>query len=685
MSDITRIQARKLLKAIAGRSAEFRSGQLEAISALVDERRRVLVVQRTGWGKSAVYFIATSILRQRGGGPTVIVSPLIALMRNQVEMTAGLDLVAETVNSTNPGDWERIFEMIDNDNIDLLLISPERLNNPGFVKQALPQLTGRLGLLVVDEVHCISDWGHDFRPDYRRLGKVVGLLPPNIPVLGTTATANERVVKDVAEQLGGDLVQIRGPLDRESLELQVIRLPERASRMAWLAAAIPSLPGSGIVYCLTVRDADRIGEWLRSRDIDAVTYTGRTDDEKRRDIERRLTDGAVKVVVATSALGMGYDNPHIEFVVHYQTPGSPVAYYQQVGRAGRVVDHSYGILLGGPEDSDIQDYFIRTAFPDARSVERVMNALVSPGGLSTADIDTMVNLSRGRLVGMLKVLEVEGAVYREGRKWYRSARAWEYPEDRVAAVIAQRKVEQATMQRYLGTDECLMTLLRGVLDDLGVVACGRCSNCTGTTLPVVLSEGLLAAATAFLERSQVPIRPRRRWPYNLGGPSLNELGLAEGKALTVWGDPGLAQLVEFGKYDAGVFDDPLVDALAEMVANWSPDPHPTWVTWVPAFGGGGPVADLALRLGDRLGLPVHEAVQKTVQNHPQKDMENGYHQASNVRGAFDVLGNWGGHVLLVDDLVDSRWTFTVIGSLLRQKGVETVYPVALADTSRGGA
>ncbi len=570
----TRQRATQLLKTVAGSDAEFRSGQYEAIEALVDERRRALVVQRTGWGKSAVYFIATRLLRERGAGPTVIVSPLLALMRNQIAMTQGLGLVAKTINSTNRDEWEKVFEQIEADELDLLLISPERLNNPQFLRDALPHLTKKLGLLVVDEVHCISDWGHDFRPDYRRLGKVVSLLPPNIPVLGTTATANERVVADVATQLGGDLLQIRGPLDRESLELQVINLPDRASRMAWLAATVPDLPGAGIVYCLTVRDAEQIGEWLRSRGLDAVTYTGRTDDDKRQAIEARLTEGAIKVVVATSALGMGYDNPHVEFVVHYQTPGSPIAYYQQVGRAGRAVQHSYGIMLGGSEDIDIQDYFIRTAFPDPGSVERVMNALTSQGGMSTAAIDATVNLPRGRVMGMLKVLEVEGAVYRDGSMWHRSAQRWVYPEQRVAAVTAQRKAEQATMQRYLDTNECLMRLLRTELDDDTAAACGRCSNCTGKTLPVDLQDGLLAAATEFLKRTDVPITPRKRWPYKFDGPPLKDFGLAAGKALTVWGDPGLARLVKNGRYESGRFDDRLVDALAELVTSWAPGRGP---------------------------------------------------------------------------------------------------------------
>ncbi len=680
----TRQRAAGLLRAIAGDAATFHPDQYEAIEALVDHRRKALVVQRTGWGKSAVYLIATRLLRERGGGPTVIVSPLLALMRNQIAMTEGLGLNAATVNSTNPDDWASIFEQIEDNQVDLLLISPERLNNPKFVKDALPNLTRNLGLLVVDEVHCISDWGHDFRPDYRRLGNVVSLLPRGIPVLGTTATANDRVVADVASQLGSDLFRIRGTLDRESLELHAVDLPDRASRMAWLAAAVPTFPGSGIVYCLTIRDANRVGEWLRKHGIDAETYTGQTDPDDRLGIEERLTSGDLKVVVATSALGMGYDNPHIEFAIHYQSPGSPISYYQQVGRAGRAVSRAYGVLLAGSEDADIQDYFIRTAFPDEESVDRVLNALRENGGMKLNAIDAVVNVPHMRLQGMLKILEVEGAVYREDGVWYRSVDRWEYPAERVAAVTAQRRAEQAAMARYRDSNECLLQQLRVELDDIAAAPCGRCGNCTGRPLPIEVPDHLVDAAVEFLNRTDIVIGPRKRWPAGYKGGSYKETGLAEGRALTVWGDPGLARLVHDGKYETGRFDDRLVDALATLINRWSPEPAPEWIAWVPAFGGGGLVADLAARLGQRLRLPVRDVVIKAHRNRPQKDMQNSFFQARNVKNAFRVDESLSGHALLVDDIVDSRWTLTVIGSLLREAGVETVYPVALADASRGG-
>jgi len=676
-------EALALLRRAVGPTAQFRPHQFEAIQAVVQERRRVLLVQRTGWGKSAVYFIATRLLRHRGSGPTVIVSPLIALMRNQVEMANRLGVNSQTVNSSNREEWEPVFDAIRGGRVDLLLISPERLNNPQFRSEVLPDLLRNLGLLVVDEVHCISDWGHDFRPDYRRLSRIVESLPPGIPVVGTTATANDRVVEDVAEQLGGDLLEIRGPLDRESLALQVVRLPGRAERMAWLAATIPTLPGCGIVYCLTIRDVERVGAWLQERGIDAATYTGESDNTDRLAIEGRLSEGSLKVVVATSALGMGYDNPFIHFVVHFQSPGSPIAYYQQVGRAGRAVDRAYGVLLAGAEDTEIQDYFIRTAFPAPDAVEAVLTALARADGLSRVQLEQVVNLPRGRIEGMLKVLEVEGALYREGRRWYRSAQRWEYPQARVAAVTEQRRREQQAMVDYTTTSECLFRFLRRQLDDPEAEPCGRCANCAGPALPDAVDGPLLKAALAFLRLLHLRIEPRRQWPTGADGPSLRDFGVEEGRALARWGDPGVAEMVRLGKYRDGRFHDDLLEALIAMIEQWRPDPTPTWLTYVPALGGGGVVADLAERLAGRLGLPCLAAMTKARPTSKQKIMQNSYQQVINLQGAFAVGEVLPGPVLLLDDMVDSRWTFTVVGSLLREAGCGPVYPVALADTSRG--
>ena len=677
-----------LLRQLTGTPvAEFRDGQLEAIRAVASDRARALVVQRTGWGKSAVYLISTRLLRDEGAGPTVIVSPLLVLMRNQLEMTDRLGLSAKTVNSTNVDDWSETFDQIREGRLDLLLISPERLNNLEFRRDVLAHLFNDVGLLVIDEVHCISDWGHDFRPDYRRLRQVVDALPPNIPVLGTTATANDRVIADVEDQLGRDLRVFRGTLERESLALQVLNIENKAERMAWLAKTIPDLPGSGIVYCLTVHDAERVGDWLRSQGIRAASYTGPMDHEARLEIERRLTSGDLKVVAATSALAMGYDNPRIEFVIHYQTPGSAIAYYQQVGRAGRAVDKAYGIAMSGWEDTDIQNWFIKMAFPAEEDCLLVLDHLrTSADGLTISQIQELVNLRRSRIDAMLKILEVEGAVYKEGPRWRRSAQPWTYPTERIAAVTAERRAEQAAMQEYVSTDACLMEFLRKQLDDPGAERCGRCANCVGTLFSADVDDHLVQKALAQLRKTFLEVKPRKIVPCDLGiDINLRENPIEVGRCLTRWSDPGLAQLVEHGKYRDGRFDDQLVDAMASLVGEWSPLPSPDWLSWIPSSSGQALVEDFARRLAEELDIEAVNSLRRVRVSQPQKTMQNSCQQARNVAGAFELTDTRPSPVLLVDDVVDSRWTFTIVGHQLRSATGHPVYPLALADTSGGGA
>ena len=475
MSVTVEDRATELLHALAGPEAAFRPDQLEAVRDLVADHARVLCVQRTGWGKSAVYFIATALLREQGAGPALIISPLLALMRNQIAAAERLGIRAHTINSTNRDAWAEVEALLAADAVDLLLISPERLNNPQFRERMLPLFASRVGLVVVDEAHCVSDWGHDFRPDYRRLAEMLAQLPPGVAVLGTTATANDRVVADVEEQLraGDDAAPLRtyrGPLGRSSLRLEVVELPAQADRLAWLATWLPQLEGSGIVYTLTKRDAEIVAQWLVSRGIAAEAYSGEVEAERRIAVEERLLADEVKAVVATSALGMGYDKPDLGFVVHYQAPGSVIAYYQQVGRAGRGVDHADVVLLRGAEDRRIQDFFIEQAFPRREFVDRVLEALDAAGeeGLTTPALTGLVNLGRGRIEAMLKVLDVEGAVVRSGRSWaLRPGSDWHYDGERYAAVTELRRHEQAAMAAFGADGRCLMRALQEELDDPG--------------------------------------------------------------------------------------------------------------------------------------------------------------------------------------------------------------------------
>jgi ATP-dependent DNA helicase RecQ len=666
--------------------ARFREGQLEAIKKLVDEGGRALVVQRTGWGKSVVYFVATRLLRDHGKGPTILISPLLSLVRDQLKAAEGLALNAVNVDSTNPQDWALIEQALADDEIDLLMISPERLSNERFRTRTIPSIEQGIGLFVVDEAHCISDWGHDFRPDYQRIKRLVDQLPAGVPVLATTATANDRVQSDIAGQLGPDLEVIRGPLSRESLCLQVVDLAHQAERLAWLADYLTQADGSGIVYTLTIRDAELVSTWLASRGIDAPAYHSKLDDDDRRRLEDALGANEHTALVATVALGMGYDKPDLAFVVHYQRPGSVVAYYQQVGRAGRALDRAEIVLLTGREDDAIGDYFINNAFPPEEELAAVLEAVEVVDEVTVNQLLEGVNLTKNSIERALKFLAIEGVVVKDGPNWSRTPNTWEPQVERGGRVTAVRKREQQRMRDYTETDDCLMVFLAAELDDELAEPCGCCANCAGPFAPTEADESLVLEAVQFLRNAHRPIPPRQRWPYGLldNWTIPDDLLLEEGRALCIYGDAGWGEQVKRGKFVDNRFDDDLVEATVEMIKAWGPDPEPVWVTAVPSRRNPELVADFAKRLAGALGLPYREALMKVRDTEQQKLMQNGFQQARNAREAFAAVDEevQDGPVLLVDDMVDSRWSLTVCGIALRQTGAGPVFPVALAESTK---
>jgi ATP-dependent DNA helicase RecQ len=690
MTAVTETRAEALLHDLAGPQARFREHQLEAVRDLVEDRARVLCVQRTGWGKSAVYFVATALLRERGphppAGPTLIVSPLLALMRNQIDAAQRLGLRAHTINSTNRDAWDEVSALLADDAVDLLLISPERLNNPQFREAMLPVFAERVGLLVVDEAHCISDWGHDFRPDYRRIGDMLRRLPDGVGVLCTTATANDRVVADVAEQLragrdGERLRTYRGALGRSSLRFEVVELPAQSDRLAWLAQRLPELPGSGILYTLTKRDAELVAAWLTAQGVAAEAYSGEIDTDRRIEVEDRLLRNELKAVVATSALGMGYDKPDLGFVVHYQAPGSVIAYYQQVGRAGRGIDRAEVVLLRGAEDRRIQDFFIEQAFPRREVVERVLEHLEASGGdgASTQELMAQVNLGRARIDGLMKVLDVEGAVGRAGSRWLAQPEGgWTYDAPRYARITELRRREQAAMAAFGADGRCLMRALQEELDDPDPQDCGRCSVCSGARFDGPLEERLVRDATLHLRSRPVVLEAKKMAPGPDGRlKKIPETVRAEeGRALARLGDGGWDPLVRAGRA-AGRFDDELVAAAAEAVRAWRAPV--AWVSAVPSLRTGELVPDFAARLASALGLPFAPVLQRVTDGPPQREMANAPQQVANVRGAFAVTGAVAsGPCLLVDDLRFSGWTLAMLAGQLRQKGAGPVFPFALA-------
>ena len=688
---LTAAALERLRTLTADPGATFRPGQLEAIHDVVDDRARVLCVQRTGWGKSAVYFVATALLRNAGAGPTLIVSPLLALMRNQIAAAQRLGLRAHTINSTNREEWSSIREQLAQGSIDLLLISPERLNNPRFRDEMLPLFAASVGLLVIDEAHCISDWGHDFRPDYRRVRDMLALLPAGVAVLGTTATANDRVVADVTEQLAaGDAASLRayrGPLARTSLRLEVVDLPRPAQRLAWLAEHLPELDGSGIVYTLTKRDADQVAAFLNARGISALAYSGDQDTADRVAAEDRLLANEVKAICATSALGMGYDKSDLTFVVHYQAPGSVVAYYQQVGRAGRGVDHADVVLLRGVEDRRIQDFFIEQSFPSRERVTAVLDDLraAGDGGRSTQELLGVVNIGRGRLEAMLKILDVEGALRRDGSRWVLAEDSdWSYDGERYARVTALRREEQRAMEGFGSDGRCLMRVLQSELDDPEPQDCGRCAVCTAPRFGAPPDPALVELAGRHLRSAPIELEVKKMAPDASGSMRKipEDVRVEPGWALARFGDGGWWPAVQRGLRGEG-FEDEVVAALADAVrAGSSAEPgpgHVAWVTSVPSVRLGGLLERLAAQVAAQLGVPALSLLERTEARPPQAEMANAVQQAANVRGAFRVVGRPPpGAGVLLDDRRGSGWTLAMVGGQLRKAGAERVVPLALA-------
>ena len=677
-----------LLHQMIGEDKDFRPGQLEAIEAIVAKKQRALVVQRTGWGKSLVYFLATKLLREEGSGPTLLISPLLSLMRNQIVMAGKIGIRAFTINSANQQEWSTVEEALSNDQCDLVLISPERLNNEHFLKQVLPKISGRIGLFVVDEAHCISDWGHDFRPDYRRIVRILQMLPKSVPVLGTTATANDRVIADVKTQLGPGLEIYRGPLARESLRLQTIRLDSQSERLAWLSENLSKFKGSGIVFCLTVADTERVTGWLKQKGFSVEAYHAGDDGGiDRPALEQAFINNEIKILVATVALGMGFDKPDIDFVIHFQRPGSVVAYYQQVGRAGRAVDKSYGILLSGGEDDDIQNYFIESAFPSTEVFQDILQSLEKSEGMALYEILATVNTTKSIAEKALKMLEVDGAVgqtFDHKVIYFRTPNLWVPAVERINRVLDLRRSELVQMQAYVDHPRCLMEFLLRALDDPAPQRCGRCANCKGKGLPTVVSRDVVTEAENYLKSAQVLIEPRKQWPVGLFPDEkrniLPEYQNAPGRSLCYYGDAGWGKSVRNGKYQLHCFSDELRDASVYLIrVLWQPDPWPTWVTAIPSNRHPILVPEFAARLAQKLGLPFVPALRRIGDAQEQKMMQNSTMQARNVIGTLNVDGSIPhGPVLLIDDIIDSGWTLTMAGYLLRKSGSGLVYPYTLA-------
>ncbi|MFC0119674.1 RecQ family ATP-dependent DNA helicase [Pseudoalteromonas xiamenensis] len=694
-----------LRQGVGSPTTNFHEHQWESVDAIVNQRCRLICVQRTGWGKSSVYFISTKMMRDQGHGPTIIISPLLALMRNQIESAAKYGVALGTVNSSQSLEQNDLNKtQLLEGNLDALIIAPEQLANDDFVSNVI--IPSNPGLFVIDEAHCISDWGHDFRPDYRRISRVLRNIA-DTPVLATTATATSRVVEDVVEQLrveGQQIYLLRGQLTRESIHLQNIYLDKRSKRLAWLAHTIPQIQGTGIVYATTISDAFLVADWLRSCGIAAEGYAGSIpnlskEDSviKREQLEQQLLNNEIKVLVSTSALGMGFDKGDLAFVFHYQSAGSVVSYYQQVGRAGRSIDDAYGVLLSGDEDHEIQSHFIREAFPKGELVRDLLALLEedSCDGLKKADLEAQLNYAPMKIEAALRFLQAEypTPIVKEGPFYKRTINAYSLPTEMIQRLSERKTGEWQEIQAYLQSKQCLMQVLASALDDELAAPCGKCANCDpNNAFEEKYPEHLGQRAVDFLGNTMIDIPPKKQvgnghaqaasrfreydFPYRLG-----ILEHEPGAALCHWGEAGWGEIAADGKRKHA-FEPRLAEACVAMIYNrWKPDPMPTWVTYVPSQNYPNLVKDFAELVAHQLGLECVEAVLKVNHTEPQKRMENSDFRCKNLDGAFAVQNvRVGEPVLLIDDASDSGWTFAVIAALLRRQNSGPVFPMAVMST-----
>jgi ATP-dependent DNA helicase RecQ len=663
---------------------------LAAVEAMLIDKKRTLVVQPTGWGKSAVYWIAAKAVRESGGGIVLVVSPLLALMRNQVESATKAGLKAASINSSATEEWAQIEMDILADRLDIIFISPERLANPGFRSRVLSGIKGRIGLLVIDEAHCISSWGHDFRPDYQLISNLL-LANSETPVLCTTATANNRVTEDIATQLGIDTFVLRGQLTRDSLHLAVISDLKSAEQFAWVADAVGALEGSGIVYTQTIDKAERLTNFLAEQGYTAAAYHGRTEPEDRLRIENLLMSNKIKVVVATSALGMGYDKPDLAFCIHVGSPGSPIDYYQQIGRAGRSLEKAMVVLISDPiADPKLWEHFATSTIPKQPEIEAVLKCVQDSGSpLSSIDVSTRARVTRNTAELLLKTLSVDNAIIKSESGWLSTNSPWEYPAGKYAAILESRKIEAGRMAEYARAKSCLETQLRISLDDVvdPAAKCGRCSVCVGKIqdgIPSVPKQTSVVKAQQFLRGIDNPIETRKRWPKDFILPGVhvrntiitaNEMAQT-GRSLGYADDPAWGEEIQIA-LRTGQLSDSIKVGLRDLIERWRPDV--TTVVPVPSSRNAQIIISMAKFVADGLGATYKECLDIRPPFDPLK-RSNTARRPEELATRIAIkegLYLFNERVLLVDDTAITRWTSTISSAILRTAGAESVKTLVL--------
>lgn len=634
---------------------------------------RVLLIEKTGFGKSLCFQFPAILFK----GTTVIFSPLIALMRDQVKNLNSLGISAKCINSEQtPEENSQIISETKEGKLKILYIAPERQENSEWI-EATRQMN--LSMVVVDEAHCISVWGHDFRPSFRRILNLVNLLPKGMPVLATTATATKKVEADIAQQMGGNLTIIRGNLMRENFRLFVIKVNSEDEKLIWLGKNLSKLPGSGILYTGTRVDTEIYSKWFEYLKIPSIGYNAGLDPDSRIAIENGLMKNQWKCVISTNALGMGIDKPDIRFIIHTQIPQSPVHYYQEIGRAGRDVDPADIILFYNPEDRDLPEAFIEGGRPAIPKYEKVIEAVKSEL-LGERELMRRTNLKQTQ-IRVIKADLVEQNIIREvtiGR-----SKKFEYisgaPKLNPKAFEELRALKTADLEKMIGYVETKGSRMKYLCDFLGDSDDRFFKNCDNTglqKLKVTITPDWTEKLQAYRENYFPELKVETKGS-----------NLVNGVAASYYGVSNVGAAIHRSKYEnGGNFPDFLLRFTLKAFRKKFDQEKFDMILYIPPTKSGELVKNFAIKISQVLKFPISHNLRKQRQISEQKVFENSYLKADNVRDAFIYNNSTeieDKSILLIDDIFDSGATVKEIGRYLTNSGAKKIAPLVIAKTVGG--
>jgi len=666
---MNRSQAETLLKKTFG-LPNFYDEQWETISKILNGER-VLLIEKTGFGKSLCYqFPATTF-----EGLTVIFSPLIALMRDQVKKLNALGIQARCINSEQtPEENNEIIEDAKLGKLKILYIAPERQESPAWI-DATQEM--KLSMVVIDEAHCISVWGHDFRTAFKRIINLVNLLPQGMPVLATTATATKRVEGDIMQQIGNGVQVIRGSLMRDNFSLFVLKVNSEDEKLIWLGQNLDKLPDSGIIYTGTRSNTEIYSNYLTWLGIPVSNYNAGLNAESRIQVEDGLIANKWKAIVSTNALGMGIDKPDIRFVIHTQMPQSPIHYYQEIGRAGRDGNPSIIILLFNPnEDVKLPRSFIESGKPSIEKYNKVINALKSQM-LGERDLQKATNLTQTP-IRVIKADLIEQKIIREiaGKKYEYIMNAPALDTKSFEALRNDKLKELESMIDYIETKKSRMNFLCEYLGDAPNASFTNCDNTGLPKLSVKVTDEWTKKLNDFREQYFPELEVESK-----------DSNIVNGLAASYYGVSTVAEALHRSKYEkGGDFPDFLLRLTLKAIRKKLGKEKVDLVLYVPPTSSGNLVRNFAEKIAATLKVSISHDLTKVRTTEPQKIFQNSWLKKDNVSGAFSYTEPdeiEGKSILLIDDIFDSGATLKEIGKLLTKFGARQIIPIVIAKTVGG--